>query len=333
MHELHWGLPVIGYLFLAGLGAGAMTVGASLFLRGHAGESGGEHFELARYGALIAPLPLAFGTGLLVFELGSFQAAIANGEFLKLFKFLNLFTTINLSPMSLGSWLIGFGILLSVANAWLYWPKIARPGDGRNRYRKRIAWVVIPVGIAICVYTGILLGALPARPFWNTPVLAIFFLVSALSSGIAAMILVRAITLHRIGKHDKDVDPEGHAHAARAVYILAGSDLLLISAEILLVFVLIIFANLTIGSPAEAMKVILPGGSLAGLFWFGVVIVGLVIPGLIALRYVTPTLLRQETYDIPVIMEICAASVIILGGFLLRYVVVVAGQITGPVGI
>lgn len=333
MHELQWGLPVIGYLFLAGLGAGAMTVSASLFLRGHAGEAGGEHFELARYGALIAPLPMAFGTGLIVLELGSVQAAIANGEYLKLFKFFNLFMTVNLSPMNLGSWLLAFGILLSFANAWLFWPKIAKPGDGRNRYRKRLAWVLIPVGIGICVYTGIMLGALPARPFWNTPVLAMFFLVSALSSGIAAMVLVRAITLHRIGKADKDVDPEGHAHAARAVYILAGSDLLLIGTEILLVFMLIMFAHLTIGSPAEAIKVILPGGSLAGLFWFGVVIVGLVVPGLIALRYVTPTLLRQETYDIPVVMEICAASVVILGGFLLRYVVVVAGQITGPIGI
>jgi formate-dependent nitrite reductase membrane component NrfD len=32
--ELVWGIPVIGYLFLAGVGAGAVTVSASVLLRG-----------------------------------------------------------------------------------------------------------------------------------------------------------------------------------------------------------------------------------------------------------------------------------------------------------
>ena len=39
--ELLWGLPVIGYLFLAGVGAGALTVSASVLLRGGGGGFGG----------------------------------------------------------------------------------------------------------------------------------------------------------------------------------------------------------------------------------------------------------------------------------------------------
>ena len=37
---LFWGVPVILYLFLAGMGAGATTVSASMLLRGGGGARG-----------------------------------------------------------------------------------------------------------------------------------------------------------------------------------------------------------------------------------------------------------------------------------------------------
>ena len=42
---LYWGFPVIFYLFLAGLGAGAVTVSASMQLRG-GGNGVGTHDEI-----------------------------------------------------------------------------------------------------------------------------------------------------------------------------------------------------------------------------------------------------------------------------------------------
>jgi len=50
-HELIWGLPVIGYLFLAGLGAGALVTSTSLLLRG---KNSPDYFRLARYGAILS---------------------------------------------------------------------------------------------------------------------------------------------------------------------------------------------------------------------------------------------------------------------------------------
>ena len=50
--ELTWGLPVITYLYLAGVGAGMVTVSSSVLLRGGGVGFGGDHFTLARYGAL-----------------------------------------------------------------------------------------------------------------------------------------------------------------------------------------------------------------------------------------------------------------------------------------
>ncbi|MFQ5939726.1 MAG: NrfD/PsrC family molybdoenzyme membrane anchor subunit [Alphaproteobacteria bacterium] len=317
---LQWGLLVIAYLFLAGLGAGALTVSSSVLLRGGAGGFGGYHFTLARYGAFIAPIPIMVGSVLLIPELGSFQAGYW-------FKWLNLYKTINLSPMSIGTWLLTLCIIISLVYAFTFlWPD-ARPGDRHDILRKAAAWIGVPIGILVAVYTGVLLGAMPARPFWNTPVLPMLFLLSSLSTGVAGIILVRSL-LHR---RSSDVDTEKQFHESG--YLLTASDTLLIGFELLAVFLFFMFAYLTIGRVAESMAVVLPGGSLAPLFWFGFVLVGLLVPVLVELFYVIPKLLYQRAYVAPRGVEIAVPVIVLVGGFLLRYVVVVAGQITGPVGI
>lgn len=315
-----WGLPIIGYFFLAGLGAGAYTVSSSVLLRGGGGGFGHQHFKLARYGALLAPLPVIFGTGLLILELGSFEV----GNY---FRFLYLFTTINLSPMSIGSWLLSFFMLASVVYAYTFWAEDSKPGDQWDVLRRRLAWLGVPLGIAVAVYTGVLLGAMPARPFWNSPVLAMLFLVSSLSTGVAGILLLQALFG---GDETEEQIEKGDNHSS---YILAASDAMLIGFELLVIFLYIMFAHLTTGNVKEAVSVILFGGSLSTLFWFGVVIVGLVLPVLIELKYVLPKLLYHQNYSAPRGVELLVPVIILIGGFLLRYVVVYAGQITGPVGI
>lgn len=317
---LQWGLLVIAYLFLAGVGAGALTVSSSVLLRGGAGGFGGYHFTLARYGAMIAPIPVMVGSVLLIPELGSFQVGYW-------FKWLNLYKTINLSPMSIGTWLLTLCIIVSLVYAFTFLRPNARPGDRYDILRKAAAWIGVPIGILVAVYTGVLLGAMPARPFWNSPVLPLLFLLSALSTGVACIILARSL-VHR---RSPDVDAERQFHESG--YLLAASDVLLIGFELLAVFLFFMFAYLTVGRVAESISVILPGGSLASMFWFGFVLVGLVVPALVELFYVIPKLLYHRAYVAPRGVEIAVPVIILVGGFLLRYVVVVAGQITGPVGI
>ena len=170
-HELTWGMPVILYLYLAGVGAGAVTVSASVLLRGGGGGFGGGHFTLARYGALIGPLPVMFGTALIVFELG------------RPFRALNLFKVINLSPMNIGSWLLLVFILVSTVYALAFLPtllpKLERLGERLALLRTALAWICVPLGISVAVYTGVMLGAMPSRPLgsplcrsagmWTTP--------------------------------------------------------------------------------------------------------------------------------------------------------------------
>lgn len=317
--EMHWGLPIIFYFFLAGLGAGAATVSGSVFLRGGGGTRG-VHIDMARYGAFIAPLPVIFGTALLVFELGSFEA----GHW---FKWLNLYRVINLSPMSVGTWLLTFFIMLSVVYAYTFWRGDPLLGDFRYTLRKALAWIMVPMGIAVAVYTGVLLGAMPSRPFWNSPILALLFFVSALSTGVAAILLARALFASQKMKAKERRQFEDSS------YLLTASDSMLIGFELLVVFLFIMFAYLTVGDVREAVSVILWGGPMATQFWLWFVVLGLLIPVLIELVYVLPKLLFYKDYHAPRSVEIVVPALILIGGFMLRYVVVVAGQITGPVGI
>ena len=316
--ELTWGMPVILYLFLAGMGAGATTVSASMLLRGGGGPRGFHH-EIARYGALLGPIPVIVGTALIVLELGSFQT----GSY---FKFLNLLMVMNLSPMSVGSWLLFLFTGTSVLFAFTYLG-FPMPFADRHKWRTTLAWVNIPLGIGVAIYTGVMLGAMPSRPFWNSPVLALLFMVSSLSTGVALIIMARALFGHA-GDDDEQRDA-----AHNSDYILASTDTMLIGFEILAIFLFLMFAYLTVGDVRYAVETILPGGELAALFWTSVVLIGLIIPGLVELYAVAPSLLYQRQYNVSRWTGFLVAAAVIFGGFMLRYVVVVAGQISGPVGV
>lgn len=317
---LTWGLPVIAYLFLAGMGAGALTATASIFLRGGK-DPRGMHVEIARYGAFITPLPVIAGCGLLIFELGSFEVG-------NWFRWLNLYATINLSPMSIGTWLLTFFIMLSVVYAYTFVRNA--PGistEQRYRFRVILSWMIIPFGIGVAVYTGVLLGAMPSRPFWNSPILAMLFMLSSLSTGIAAILLARALVP---GKQGNDEEFEQYHHSG---YIFTTSDVLLIGFELIVIFLFLMFAHLTVGDVKNAVSVVLPGGSLAAMFFIWVVLIGLIAPAVVELYYVLPRLLYHKAFAMPRSVEVVVPAAILVGGFMLRYVVVIAGQITGPVGI
>ncbi|NMG53138.1 DmsC/YnfH family molybdoenzyme membrane anchor subunit [Aromatoleum aromaticum] len=309
--ELTWGLPVIAYLFMAGAGAGAVVVSASVLLRG--GGFGPSREAVARYGALIGPLPVILGTALIVFELGA------------PFRAFNLFKVINLSPMSIGSWLLGLFMVLST----LYAATFLTPERWRWARTAKIAlaWICVPIGIGVAVYTGVMIGAMPARPFWNSPIIAFLFLLSALSAGVAAIVLTMTLARRRSDDHEVERDFENTS------YLLTASDAVLLAGELIIIFLFIMFAHLTIGSTKEAVKVILSGGPLATAFWGIVVALGIVLPLLVELKLVMPRLLYSQEFRSHRAFDVALPVAILVGGFSLRYIVVVAGQITGPVGL
>jgi len=334
-HELTWHFPVIWYLYLAGLGAGAVVISAYSFLANTKFETGHYHyFRMARLGAFIGPFPVIIGVSLLILELG------------RPFRPLNLYKVINLSPMSIGSWFLLLFIFTSILYGLTFLPSTREKWEGMRKkifpVQHLLALLNVPLGIGVAVYTGILLGAMPSRPLWNSPILALLFLISALSTGIAAIMLGRSI-LHRRSPDavpSRRVRERGRRTVKRAGrryhetgYLLATTDLTFITIELMVIFLFIMFAHLTVGNLKYAMAAILPGGEMAVTFWVWVVLVGLFLPGLVEFFTVLPRLIYNVPFQAHRGLEFLVSLAVLIGGFMLRYVIVVAGQITAPVGI
>ncbi len=123
------------------------------------------------------------------------------------------------SVMWLGTWLLILFFILSFAHFYICLPErydvVSVIQRMQNRYRRIKIFRSLPsnslvlrlrqenlakrqnliaglgsvMAVGVGIYTGILLGALSARPFWNSPVLPMLFLLSALKAGTASVSL------------------------------------------------------------------------------------------------------------------------------------------------
>ncbi len=320
-HDLVWGWSIIIHLFLVSLGAGTLIVSAVLLLRGGDERADRSDFRIARIAAFIAPVPVMIDGLILISELGSFQAGYW-------FKWLNLYKTIIFTaPMSVGLWLLTAFICVSLLYAATFVFADATPGNVWHGRRKVLAWVGVPLGIAAALYPGFLLATMQARPLWNTPLLPLLFLLSSLSVGIAVATLLRAIL------RTKAPPSAGETVHQRGAYAMAATDVMLIGGQLLLIILFLLFGHLSVGSVTHAMQIILPGGQMGSLFWIWVVLIGLLTPGLIELSYLLPKLRERGEFSLPTALQLAVPLTVFVGAFMLRYVLTIAGQITGATGI
>jgi len=319
MEMFEWGWLIVIYLFLGGLGAGAYFVSG---LATYLGEQSA-YKSIARWGAYLAPFPVIIGSGLLIFDL------------FRPWNFFQLFLTIQpTSPMSIGSWLLVLFSGVSLFNAFLWLPadlkervfekkhlKLLKGSVGwsweakmQERLRALFAALGFPLSVGVALYTGILLGAIPARPFWNTPMLAQLFLFSALSSGTAALIVITSFTREHAITGEKD---------AKLLYTL---DILLISLEILIIVPFLLHDYLATASIRHSLHLIL-GGHYTILFWGVVVFCGLLVPLLIETYEIFPVIFKKKMHHSRV-LEVTSGLLVLVGGLLLRYVFVFGGQMS-----
>jgi len=339
-HE--WGWMLIVDLFLGGLGAGC------LFFAGLAHLSRREFMRgIARTGALMSPLLVIAGCVLLLFDLG------------RPMNFWRMFVVFRpVSPMWIGSWLLMLFTLVAFGLALLYLPPswlqacARRAGPLASMFRKLAAWNTpaaedsfdqrvhetpalifpksprpiamlrdmlaiggMPLGIGVGIYTGVLLGAVPARPFWNTPLVAQLFLFSALSTATALLLV---LTPHIWQGSDQ--------HRGKEHRLLVFAALFCMSVEVLMIVPFVIHAQLSTLSVREAMVQIM-GGPYTTVFWGGVVSLGLLVPfGLLGFGSLGRWQPKSGAMSKRLVSV--AAVLILVGGYLLRWVVVHAGQDT-----
>jgi formate-dependent nitrite reductase membrane component NrfD len=320
--EYHWNALIVFYLFTAGVSAGAF------FVSGLATYLGGERYKrISRIGALIAPWPVMLGLMSLIFDLT------------KPLEFWWLFLTVQYtSPMSIGAWLLTLFTVISLVYFVLWFPRpwrdLLRLPQQRRDWRTPKAWkpldqaqidkarrvvaaVGAPISIGVGMYTGVLLGAVPARPLWNTPIVAQLFLVSAISTGAAAVLLIAALRRPKAG-HD-------YLHEER--HFLVSLDVMLILVEIFIVTPFFLHQALSTWSSSSSLRILL-GGPYTLLFWLVFALLGLLIPLAIEGFELFPVVWREQAVRYSRLWAGLAATLVLIGGAVLRYVIVFAGQVS-----
>lgn len=300
-HEIQWGILVALYLFLAGAGAGALFVSGYYVLDKKIEDK--RYFDLAKYSAIAGTALLVVGVGMIVLDLTTFQYGLKNIDFDKLLRFYKLFMVFAPSSiMSWGTWLLFFSIPIAL----IYVLSFTSIFNLENK-RVFLARLNMSLAIGICTYTAFLLGDIMHNIVWNNSALVILFMVSALSSGVAVVLLLRMFIFKANIKESE-------------VFTFSKVDASILSFEILCVA---IFAyTLSVVSKSQDVPYVLDVASSVGqLWWLGAVGVGLIIPFCINVYAVTfkGTLKHYHEY----LMIACLLG----GAFCLRYSVLLAGQV------
>nr|VFJ75916.1 MAG: Ni/Fe-hydrogenase 2 integral membrane subunit HybB [Candidatus Kentron sp. FW] len=199
--HIHWTLMVVIYPYITGLVAGAFVI-SSLYHVFHV-----RNFKRISNFALVATLCFGcFAATPLLFHLGQPQRAF------------EIYTTPHLtSAMSIFGYVYGSYLLLVVVEVWLsyryYFIERARRTTGvpkavwtvltlgvteytqasaRVDYRiiTFLAAIGIPWAFLLHGYVGFVFGSVKANVWWATPLQPLIFLLSAIASGIAMLLLL-----------------------------------------------------------------------------------------------------------------------------------------------
>ncbi len=324
-----WGWEIPTYLFFGGLVAGMMVLAGYAMLRMARGEDTKTFFSVQ------TPL-----LGFVLLNLGMLALLLDLAH--PLYVWAVYITFQPASPMSWGSWvlLLVYGVLLVSALIRLpeSWPWLGKrvPAlrlasdyfvNSPSRLRA-LAWANIVLGVAVGIYTGILLNTMVARPLWNTSLLPILFLVSGLSAGAAAVHLATVVFPGRPapsgligGAFAAMTQPLGETMPAkRTVDALVRADVAFLVFELVLLGLLLLSLATSTLSHAEAAGLLM-SGRFGVIFWVVVVALGVVVP--IVLQ------LLELNHRIP--HTVVPAVLVLIGGFALRWVLVNAGQASGVV--
>ena len=283
-----WGWLVIFYFFFGGIAGGSYAIAALIYLFGAP-----EDRPLGRIGYYVSFPAVVLCAPLLVVDLTRperfWHMMIQSETLLPMFKWW--------SPMSVGSWAL---MLFSAFSFFSFLAALAEDDRlpiraVRALHRGAFGKVFVAIGAAFAFflagYTGVLLSV-TNRPIWaDTNLLGLLFLLSGASTAAALMMLLA-------GRQRGVPGP-----ALRSLYRFDGWVMLL---ELLVLVAVVI----SLGAVATAWL-----NAWGLLLLVGVVLAGILVPLLLHRRHVLGSL------------SIPAASVLVLiGGFILRTVVVLSSE-------
>jgi len=198
--EVLWSLMIVLYPYITGLVAGAFIVSSLYHVFGK-----DELKPVAKFSLVAAFSFLLFACTPLLFHLGHPERA-----------FNIMFTPHFYSAMSGFGYIYSFYLIVVLLEIWfVFRPDIIARAKSSTGIMKALYWVLalgsmddseealhidhkitmvlaaigIPSACTLHGYVGFLFGSLKSNPWWSTPLMPVIFLMSAIVSGIAILIL------------------------------------------------------------------------------------------------------------------------------------------------
>jgi len=298
MGELTWGTPLFFDLWMAGMAGGAYFAAFLIHLFGADEEK--RLLKLATY--IGVPLVL-LGVLAIIIDLGeplrafniyvglrpwSWQV-VSGGGAASLRAWPPSVTFHLTSPMSLGGWIL---VIFSVAGVALIVLWFAKTTIALAI--KVLTWIGFAFAVLVMTYTGVVLSASSQALWQATFLVPPLFVASATSTGLAALMIALQLT----GARERA--------AVMAQLRKALTVLVIVQLVVLVGFLLWLSVAGVVGP--------LISGTLCLFFWVGVVLLGLLIP--LGLEF---SALRGRAV-------LASPALVLLGGLVLRAVVVIGGQ-------
>jgi len=283
-HQKAFGLNIAIYFYLTGLSAGSFILSTLAY-----GFGMTQYKPIGKIGIVLATVVLIIAPLFLLIHIGMPYRA------------WHLFVYFNMSsPITWGSFLL----VLYPINCIIYGYYMFK----ENMKLTRIFGLIgIPLAVSVHGYTGFILAFGKARALWNTAIMPILFLASAIVSGVALMILVCTIK-DRFFSKEKKVNRELISNLGKLLAWMIIFDLFLVGSDLIVLSIS--------HSDAQAAAHLILGGKFSFMFLIIESLLGKIMPFILL---VVPRFRKLPTV-------IIASILVVVGIFYMRYVVVVAGE-------
>ena len=293
-----WRVIIAIYLYLAGMGAGSFIIGTLLHWLGvtlnppfiPSIEIFGYRLDFTRVPIFWGPIMVSIGAPFLIFDLGIKRRFM--------YACLNPRTSWVARGFLILSAFIVFGLVLLTKSLlpfeWL------STGFALWRILEVIAFVL---ALGTAIYTGILLKTTKSIPLWNTHLLPLLFLVSALSTGSMAIIL-------------STLGTGFFSHDAGALKVLMGGEQILAVIEGIILYLYLYRSYRATEQGKDSVRLLLFGDKKL-VFWGGIVLLGFIFP--VILENIS------SLFHGNIALIFVSGLIMLCGGFFLRLGVLAAG--------
>ncbi len=285
-----WGLWIALYFMGVAIAGGAFVFGSAGYILGWTGFAGKAELRIAILLSLAAILPAFMVIWLDLGRMGRLYMVFTSATFTSMIAFnawmYNLFLVV-----AIVCWLLSF----KTESIWL----------------KPLLCLGAFLSILFPSQSGVFFEAIGTKEYWNSPLLSMMFLSSALAAGAGMLLLIRTLIQPVSDKEDR----EGNGHAIRTLRT--------ITVGTLIVYLAFDFAEISIAvwRPYAESRAIdfLISGDYWWVFWFVQLLIGALVP--LALYVLT---MNRGAWAL--------ASLLLVVGFVTaRMGILVPGQIVGQI--